>query len=77
MDLTKSNFLEDRFKLSSFSLRIYEVNAGNLIIRFGTCLNRALEKRTISYLSVSARISVIDKTRLQNDIGRCRLRESY
>ena len=29
MDITKSNFLEDRFKLSSFSLKIYEVNAGN------------------------------------------------
>ena len=29
MDITKSNFLEDRFKPSSFSLKIYEVNAGN------------------------------------------------
>ena len=29
MDIKKSNFLEDRFKLSSFSLKIYNVNAGN------------------------------------------------
>ena len=29
MDKKKSNFLEDRFKLSSFSLKIYNVNAGN------------------------------------------------
>ena len=31
MDIKKSSFLEDRFKLSSFSLKIYtDVNAGNL-----------------------------------------------
>ena len=29
MDMKKSNLLEDRFKLSSFSLKIYNVNAGN------------------------------------------------
>ena len=29
MDIKKSNVLEDRFKLSSFSLKIYNVNAGN------------------------------------------------
>ena len=29
MDIKKSNFLDDRFKLSSFSLKIYNVNAGN------------------------------------------------
>ena len=31
MDIKKSNFLEDRFisKLSSLSLKIYNVNAGN------------------------------------------------
>ena len=29
MDIKKSNFLKDRFKLSSFSLRIYNANAGN------------------------------------------------
>ena len=30
MDIKKSNFLEDRYELSSFSLKIYNVNAGNL-----------------------------------------------
>ena len=29
MDIKKSNSLEDRFKLSGFSLKIYNVNAGN------------------------------------------------
>ena len=29
MDLKKSNLLEDRFKLSSFRLKIDKVNAGN------------------------------------------------
>ena len=29
MDIKKSNFLEDRFNLSSFSLKIYNVNAAN------------------------------------------------
>ena len=29
MDIKKSNFLEDRFNLSSFSLKIYNVNASN------------------------------------------------
>ena len=28
MDIKKSNFLEDGFELSSFSLKIYNVNAG-------------------------------------------------
>ena len=32
MDIKKSNFLEDRFELSSFSLKIYNVNAGNQIV---------------------------------------------
>ena len=29
MDMKKSNFLKDRFELSSFILKIYNVNAGN------------------------------------------------
>ena len=29
MDIKPSNFLEDHFKLSSFSLKIDSVNAGN------------------------------------------------
>ena len=29
MDINKSNFLEDRFKLSIFSLKIFNVNAGD------------------------------------------------
>ena len=29
MDIKKSKFLEDRFKLSSFSLKIFNVDAGN------------------------------------------------
>ena len=29
MDIKKSNFSEDRFELSSFSLKFYNVNAGN------------------------------------------------
>ena len=29
MGIKKNKFLEDRFKLSSFSLRMYNVNAGN------------------------------------------------
>ena len=29
MDIKKSNFLEDQFKLSNFSLKIYNVNAAN------------------------------------------------
>ena len=29
MDIKKSKFLEDRFNLSSFSLKIFNVNAGN------------------------------------------------
>ena len=33
MDIKKSNFLEDRFELSSFSLKIYNVNAGNQTAR--------------------------------------------
>ena len=48
MDIKKSNVLEDRFKLSSFSLKIYNVNAGNIIYAFGSahhkfdvCMNRS------------------------------------
>ena len=29
LSIKKSNFLEDRFKLSGFSLKTYNVNAGN------------------------------------------------
>ena len=29
MDIKKSNSIEDRFKLSGFSFKIYNVNAGN------------------------------------------------
>ena len=29
MDIKKSKFLEDPFKLSGFSLKIYKVNGGN------------------------------------------------
>ena len=29
MDIKKSNFLKDRFKPSSFSIKIYNMNAGN------------------------------------------------
>ena len=29
MDIEKNNFLKDRFKLSCFSLKIYNLNAGN------------------------------------------------
>ena len=29
LSIKKSNFLEDRFKLSGFSLKIYNVDAGN------------------------------------------------
>ena len=29
MDIKKSNFLKDRFKLPGFSLKIYYANAGN------------------------------------------------
>ena len=36
MDIKKTNFLEDRFKLSSFSLKIYNVNAGKIIYAFGS-----------------------------------------
>ena len=36
MDIKKSNVLEDRFKLSSFSLKIYNVNVGNIIYAFGS-----------------------------------------
>ena len=32
MDIKKSNFLKDRFKLSSFSVKIYNVNA--VMLRF-------------------------------------------
>ena len=30
MDIKKSSLLEDRFELSSFSLKIYNVNAGGV-----------------------------------------------
>ena len=32
MDIKKRNFLKDRFKLSSFSIKIYNVNAGNCTV---------------------------------------------
>ena len=32
MDIKKDNLLEDRFELSSFSLKIYNVNAGNQLV---------------------------------------------
>ena len=38
MDMKKSNFLEDRFELSSFSLKIYNVNAGNQTVTVVTLL---------------------------------------
>ena len=38
MDIKKSNFLEDRFELSSFSLKIYNVNAGNQTVTVVTLL---------------------------------------
>ena len=33
MAIKKSKFLEDRFELSSFSLKIYNVNAGKELVR--------------------------------------------
>ena len=38
MDIKKSNLLEDRFELSSFSLKIYNVNAGNQTVIVVTLL---------------------------------------
>ena len=38
MDINKSNFLEDRYKLSSFSLKVYNVNAGNQNVTVVTIL---------------------------------------
>ena len=38
MDIKKSNLLEGRFELSSFSLKIYNVNAGDQIVTIGTLL---------------------------------------
>ena len=35
MDIKKSNILEHRLKLSSFGLKIYNVNAGNRQLHFG------------------------------------------
>ena len=29
MDIKKSNFLEDRFRMFGFGLKLYNVNAGN------------------------------------------------
>ena len=34
MDIKRSNILEHRLQLSSFSLKIYNVNAGNRQLRF-------------------------------------------
>ena len=45
MDIKKSNLLEDRFKLSSFSLKIYNVNAGNRPHRRENLLNSQSEAR--------------------------------
>ena len=41
IDIKKRNFLEDRFELSSFSLKLYNVNAGNQTV-------------TLRYASVSS-----------------------
>ena len=38
MDIKKGNFFEDRFELSSFSLKIYNVNAGNQTVTVVTLL---------------------------------------
>ena len=38
MDIKKSNLLEGRFELSSFSLKIYNVNAGDQIVTIVTLL---------------------------------------
>ena len=38
MDIKKSNLSEDRFELSSFSLKIYNVTAGNQIVTAITLL---------------------------------------
>ena len=38
MDIKKSNFLEDRYKLSSFSLKVYNVNADNQNVTVVTIL---------------------------------------
>ena len=38
MDIKKSNFLEDCFELYSFSLNIYNVNAGNQTVTVVTLL---------------------------------------
>ena len=38
MDIKKSNCLEDRFELSSFSLKIYNVKAGNQTVTVITLL---------------------------------------
>ena len=38
MDIKKSNFLEDFFELSSFSVKIYNVNAGNQTVTVVTLL---------------------------------------
>ena len=38
MDIKKGNFLEDRFELSSFSLKMYNVNAGKQTVTVVTLL---------------------------------------
>ena len=38
MDIKKSKLLEDRFELSSFSLKIYNVNADNQTVTIDTLL---------------------------------------
>ena len=51
MDIKKSNCLKDRFKLSSFSLKIYKVNAGNrrhasvISVRKGAKTHKIAQKR--------------------------------
>ena len=37
LSIKKSNFLEDRFKLSGFSLKIYNVDAGNRHVYASAC----------------------------------------
>ena len=66
--IKKSNFLEDRFKLSGFSLKIYNVNAGNrryasvnprsdvifFIFYFASMLLCRLQSMIVGYASVSS-----------------------
>ena len=68
--IKKSNFLEDRFKLSGFSLKIYNVNAGNpryasVNLRSGVifyllpCFFGRLQSMIAGYASVSSALHQI------------------